>query len=425
MNLPTNESLGAEAFAVFEKKLATEVAIENTQIEDNIKLRSKSLYAHINNVELRTKDGTIVIPFQGLDTSSFVSGGKRCQCLRYPGPVILDIPLQKLAREEDTKLYVSNQCAGIFPQATWPEISCINVKEKSFNIQLLDAHGTTALFGKVTNLHEVDFNSIVGRWRDFNFNLINCSPDVIFTPTHVEILLTRTGHPYVSVTLKHLQDSRTMAEGDITTEKERRLIFSVNGDRHNERLIESNQTLKLDQQKIDLIQDAIESVVITDPEEGDVCCKLLGTNAFRLEEFGDEGGLSVLLGSQDTGFVNLNNLHKMMLSVSGVNLRKVSGSVEPHGDYGQFYQINIVYADGITLIGSLDMAVEIEESQALFLSETVLPNVLQHIIQDEPTPSGLNFPPPITFSLRSVHFNKSWIPILGKIHALLPQLLST
>jgi len=33
MNLSTKESLGEEAFAVFEKKLATEVAIENTRLK--------------------------------------------------------------------------------------------------------------------------------------------------------------------------------------------------------------------------------------------------------------------------------------------------------------------------------------------------------------------------------------------------------
>lgn len=336
--------------------------------------------------------------------------------MRYPGPVILDIPLQKLAREEKTKLYVSNQCAGMFPHHTWPKISDINVKEKSFNMQLLDDQGTTALFGKVSNLHEVDFNSIVGGWRDFNFNLINC-PDAIFTPTHVEILLVRTGHPDISTTVQLLQHPGINYEEDAATEEEeRRLIFSVNGDYHNQKLIESNQKLKLEQQKLDDAQDIIESVKVSDAK-GNSCCQLL-SNAIRLSGDDDEGGLSVLLRSSGIGFINMNNLYEMELTVSGVSLRKVSGYATPCGDYGQFYQINIEYDDGITVIGWLDTATEMEEAQVLFMSETVLPNILQNIVQGEPT--GVNFPPPATFSLRSVHFKDTWTPILGEIHALLP-----
>ena len=56
---PRDLSISAEAFNIFEKRLASEVAIENAQIEKNIKLRSSAIYTHINNVELRTSENVL------------------------------------------------------------------------------------------------------------------------------------------------------------------------------------------------------------------------------------------------------------------------------------------------------------------------------------------------------------------------------
>lgn len=42
---PRDLSIGEEAFNIFEKRIASEVAIENAQIEKNIKLRSSAIYS--------------------------------------------------------------------------------------------------------------------------------------------------------------------------------------------------------------------------------------------------------------------------------------------------------------------------------------------------------------------------------------------
>ena len=45
---PRDLSIGAEAFNIYEKRLASDVAIENAQLEKNIKLRSSAIYTHTN-----------------------------------------------------------------------------------------------------------------------------------------------------------------------------------------------------------------------------------------------------------------------------------------------------------------------------------------------------------------------------------------
>ena len=97
---PRDLSIGAEAFSIFEKRLASEVAIENAQLEKNIKLRS-NVYTHINNVELRTSENEIVIPFGGMDRAEDDPSGRHILCNRLPGPVYLDMPLIKLRRDEE------------------------------------------------------------------------------------------------------------------------------------------------------------------------------------------------------------------------------------------------------------------------------------------------------------------------------------
>lgn len=317
-------------------------------------MRSKSLYAHINNVELRTLDGKIIIPFQGLDTAVPVPGGRFVECMIKPGQTALTIPLQKLARDEETKLYVSNQCAGTFPAVrSHPDISDINIEEKSFNLELLDDGGTLALFGKVTNLRDEDFQTLVdGDYRSVGTMLqmgrewTFTSPDAIFTPAHVSILILANGHPGIRKSIQILQQHqdviRLLENLNLVTspiEEERKLVFSVTGNPHNQGLMKANRELKLEQEKLDGIQDIIRSIEIVDAD-GNSCRRLLSIHGIQIQG----KGLVVML-QRVCGFIDMSNFHEIKLTVSGVCLRKTSGSFSPYDD-GRRFQIHIDYDTG-------------------------------------------------------------------------------
>ena len=161
------------------------------------------------------------------------------------------------------------------------------------------------------------------------------------------------------------------------------------------------------------VQDIIESIEISD-DNGKSHCKLMSTGV-RL----DDGGLSLFMPSE-CNFIDLTNLHEMKLSVSGVCLQKREGSFTPYTtELGS--QIYIEYDTGITVIGFLDMGEGMLESESRVMTEEVLPSLIQDVIQSRRP--RLQFPPPATFRLRSVHFNESCIESLGKIHALLPRMM--
>lgn len=112
------------------------------------------------------------------------------------------IPLRKFAKDEETKLYVSNQSAGNFPAVlSEPEISDINIEieDEHFMMIILDDGGTIGLFGRVTNLCADDFQSVVDQGEGCS-RMFGCwlqrpeewewtSPNAIFTPTNVQVLV--------------------------------------------------------------------------------------------------------------------------------------------------------------------------------------------------------------------------------------------
>lgn len=419
---PRDLSIGEEAFNIFEKRIASEVAIENAQLEKNIKLRS-NVYDHINNVELRTSDNEIVIPFGGMDTAEDDPSGRHILCNRLPGPVYLDIPLIKLRRDEGTKLCVSNQCAGNFPALlSNPEVKDIDIEDKSFHVRILDSKGTTALFGKVTNLSDMDFQSVINEeggdamgfmlqmGKEWNFS----SPDAVFTPTHVTILILDNGHPGVLTSMHYIQEPVASMEygngiDDMVSEMQRKLVFSVTKNSHNYVLMEKRRKLKYKQKQLDALQDIIESVEISD-DEGNECSKLM-SNGIRL----GDGGLSIFLPPSKCDFVGVNNLHKIKLTVSGVCLRKAEASFTPYRD-GVGSQVYIKYDTGITLIGHLDMG-GLSGPELSVMNEDVLPSILQNVVENRQV--RLQFPHD-AFCLRSLHFDESCVSVLGKIHGLLP-----
>ena len=422
---PRDLSISAEAFNIFEKRLASEVAIENAQIEKNIKLRSSAIYTHINNVELRTSENEIVIPFGGLDKSELLSSERHICCDRLPGPVYLDIPLIKLRKDEGTKLYVSNQCAGNFPALlSNPKVKDIDIEDKSFHMRVLDSKGTTALFGKVANLSHEDFQSVINEGdgedtmgdmlqmgKEWNFS----SPDAIFTPTHVTILILDNGHPGVLTSMHYIQEPVASMEygngiDDIVSGMQRKLVFSVTNNSHNYVLMKKRRKLKYKQKQLDALQDIIESVEISD-DEGNECSKLMSTG-MRL----DDGGLSIFLPPSECDFVGLNNLHEIKLTVSGVCSRKAETSFTPYRN-GLGSQIYIKYDTGITLIGHLDMG-GFSGPELRVMNEEVLPSILQAVVGNG-QPLRLQFPHD-AFCLRSLHFDESCVSVLGKIHGLLP-----
>lgn len=421
-----HESLGAEAFAIFEKRLASEIASENNRIEKNIKLRSKPLYTHINSTELRTADGYIVIPFEGLDKSEPIPGGRQIKCKRLdlPGPVIFDIPLSKLARDEGTKLYVSNQCAGNFPQVlSNPQISDINVEEKSFTMRILDDGGFAALFGRVTNLSDEDFESLLddpgytmGAMLQMEDGWQFSSPDAKFLPTHVSILILDNGHPGVFKTLHTIRDSassRNESDGEGgEVNDQRNLVFSVTNDPHNIKLLENHRKLKLEQKKLDDIQDVIESVEISD-DDGNTYSKLM-SSAIGLAD----DGFTILLLSE-CNFIGMSDWHAMKLTVSGVRLRKAEGSFTPY-DNDMGAQISIEYDTGVSVIGFLHLGKNLGEAELRVMNEEVLPSIIQDVLGGRQ--SRLRFPDD-AFCLRSVHFKANWVDILGKIHGLVPPMM--
>lgn len=267
----------------------------------------------------------------------------------------------------------------------------------------------------MTNLSEEDFQQVVNEeydhgstvglmlqmGRDFTFS----SPDAIFTPTHVTILILKNGLPGIRKSLRAIQ--RQPGEVGMASEDPRVVAFSINNNLQHQKLLQTNHRLKLERKKLDDIQDIIESVEISDGD-GNTCCKLM-SSGIRL----DDGGLSVLLSCN---FIDMSNLHEMGLSVSGVRLREGEGSFSPYrSEMGS--QIYIEYDTGITVIGFLDIAREMTEEELRVVNEQVLPSILQNILNGEPV--RLRFPPG-AFCLRSVHFNKSCVDTLGKIHALLP-----
>lgn len=304
-------------------------------------------------------DGTIVIPFQGLDTAVPVPGGRHVQCMIKSGQTALTIPLQKIARDEETKLYVSNQCAGNFPAVrSHPDISDVNPEEKSYNMRLLDDGGTLALFGKVTNLSDRDFQTLIdGDYRSVGTMLqmgrgwTFTSPDAIFTPTHVSILILANGHPGVRKSIQILQQHHgdlDVLESGLETlnlvtspiEEERKLVFSVTGNPHNQGLMKANRELKLEQEKLDGIQDIISSIEIADAD-GNSCRTLLNFHGIQIQG----KGMVVMLQSV-CGFIDMSNFHEIKLTVSGVCLRKAaSGSFSPYDD-GRRFQIHIDYDTG-------------------------------------------------------------------------------
>lgn len=426
-----HDNLGAEAFAIFEKKLASEIANENVPIRKNIALRSDSIYAHINSIELRSLDGQIAVPFEGLDKAVDVPGGRHIRCNRRPGPVYLDIPLSKLARGEETKLFVSKQCACHFPRESFEPTLCISdidTEKACFNMNLLDDGGSVAIFGKVSNLSSEDFQSVVddnetpGAYGpiesmlsmdpDFEFT----SPNAIFEPTHVQILVINIGHPGILKSLRLLRQPVGRNEDDDDLYQQRKLVFSVTSNPHNLMLNEKNRMLKLEQIRLDDLQDIIESIELSDGE-GNSICELMN-RGIRPEG----GALSVLLSPSVRELFSMENLHEMRLSVSGVLLQKTSVSVHPHTDSGtQFFQLYIEYDVGVTLIGNLDFGSEVTERLFQYMTDTFFPRFIQNLLEGK----GTSIPFQRPFTLMTVYFNDSWTDVLGKIHALLPRTVLT
>ena len=72
--------------------------------------------------------------------------------------------------------------------------------------------------------------------------------------------------------------------------------------------------------------------------------------------------------------------------------------------------------------GCLDLGQEFDEPELEVMTSEVLPSIIQDVLQGRPI--RLQFPPPCSFSLLSLDFEDSWLPIFGKIPSLLPELLT-
>ncbi|KAL7545447.1 hypothetical protein ACHAWF_008794 [Thalassiosira exigua] len=422
------DALGAEAFAVYEKQIATEVAVENARLEKQLTVRCRPLHSLVNKVELRASDGQ-VIPFRGLDAATPSSNGHGEECCCFPGPVQLSIPLRQLAKDQGTKLFVSNQCAGNFPASlSPPKIIDVDREEKHLTMEILDDMGTVSITGRATNLRDEDFWWLVGRqdgegctsalmgWLQAPDDW-TWSPDAVFTPTHVWMLTLVNGHPEIGRTIRILQrrlSSDIVNQSPSPLDKSRMVRFSVNRNNHNRMLMQNHMKMKSEIEKLNGVQEIFEAIELYE-DTGDVI-SIDVRSGFSLE--GD--GWSVALPSS-CDCINLRNLPGLQVSVSGVRLRKSGGRLSDPYSFNensglQFYSLFIEFDEGITLIGCLDMGREMSQNQIEIIESRYISRVLSDVINGD----QVQFPPlpGSTFCLRSIHFNYRWDTIMRDIWSL-------
>ncbi|KAL9185355.1 hypothetical protein ACHAXT_003132 [Thalassiosira profunda] len=407
---------GAEAFGVYQTQIATDLAAENARLSSDIARCRNPLRALVASVELRTSDGEIAIPFRGLDTAVEVNDGRSVRCERFPGPVRLEIPLRKLASDRDTKLYVSGQCAGNFPaMRSNPRILDVDLNRKFVTMTILDDAGKIGLCGTVTNLTEEDLSNAseetFGLWLQGPEEFTWTSPDAVFTPTHVEILILMNGHPDVWTLIRILQRAPGSDREISPLDESRREAFSVTHNPHHEILMETNLRLKAEQKQLNDMQNLFEEIGISDGAGNEVATSV--TRGFAVD---GDGGWSVVLPSE-CDFIDMSTLHDMRVSVSGVRLRKSAASFTQatafNANFGpQYYFLNIEFDTGVTVIGCLDMGRELDEHYIEVMETDVLPDFLNDVVDGERP--RLNFRE-CTFSLRSVHFKYRWDTLMGGI----------